>query len=85
MTGTVVAATARESILNFIDSIGENADFTDGSVTIAIIPFAEKAASPIEITVTVENGEINYTYKGEVYDSFTESEGLFNDSLKDIR
>ena len=81
--GSSRAATAKESILNFIDSIGENADFTDGSVTIAIIPFAAKAASPIEITVTVENGEINYTYGGEDYDSFTEPEGLFGDSLED--
>ena len=81
--GSSRAATAKESILNFIDSIGENADFPDGSVTIAIIPFAAKAASPIEITVTVESGEISYTYKGKVYDSFTESEGRFDDSLKD--
>ena len=54
---------AELSIQNFIGSIAGNTEFTDGSVTVAVIPFAEKAANPIEITITKESGETTYSYK----------------------
>ena len=61
---------AEESIQNFIKSIEGNTDFTDGSVTVAVIPFAEDAANPIEITITKESGETTYSYGGIDYTSF---------------
>ena len=61
---------AEESIQNFIKSIEGNTDFTDGSVTVAVIPFAEDAANPIEITITKESGETTYSYGGRDYTSF---------------
>ncbi|WP_301967566.1 VCBS domain-containing protein [uncultured Desulfovibrio sp.] len=61
---------AEESIQNFIKSIEGNTDFTDGSVTIAVIPFAEDAANPIEITITKVSGETTYSYGGRDYTSF---------------
>ena len=61
---------AEESIQNFIKSIEGNTDFTDGSVTVAVIPFAEDAANPIEITITKESGETTYSYESRDYKSF---------------
>ena len=61
---------AEESMQNFIKSIEGNTDFTDGSVTVAVIPFAEDAANPIEITITKESGETTYSYGGRDYTSF---------------
>ena len=61
---------AEESIQNFIKSIEGNTDFTDGSVTVAVIPFAEDAANPIEITITKESGETTYSYGSRDYTSF---------------
>ena len=58
---------AELSIQNFIGSIAGNTEFTDGSVTAAVIPFAEKAANPIEITITKESGETTYSYKDQTW------------------
>lgn len=61
---------AEQSIQNFITSIEGNTDFTDGSVTVAVIPFAEDAANPIEITITKVAGATTYSYEGRSYASF---------------
>ena len=61
---------AELSIQNFIESIAGNTEFTDGSVTVAVIPFAEKAANPIEITITKESGGTTYSYNNYTYTSF---------------
>ena len=61
---------AEQSIQNFITSIEGNTDFTDGSVTVAVIPFAEDAANPIEITITKVAGATTYSYEGISYASF---------------
>ncbi|MEQ2654844.1 VCBS domain-containing protein [Desulfovibrio piger] len=61
---------AEQSIQNFITSIEGNTDFTDGSVTVAVIPFAEDAANPIEITITKKAGATTYSYEGISYASF---------------
>ena len=61
---------AELSIQNFIGSIAGNTEFTDGSVTVAVIPFAEKAANPIEITITKESGGTTYSYNNHTYTSF---------------
>ena len=58
---------AELSIQNFIESIAGNTEFTDGSVTVAVIPFAEKAANPIEIKITKESGETTYSYKDKTW------------------
>ena len=34
-------------------------------MTVAVIPFAEKAANPIEITITKESGETTYSYQDQ--------------------
>ena len=53
------------SIQNFISSIESNSEFTEGSVNIAVIPFAKNAEQPIEITVTKKStGEITYKFNG---------------------
>ena len=56
---------AEKSIQNFIKSIESNSDFTDGSVTIAVIPFAERAGNSIEITVNRVDGKTSYSYGGQ--------------------
>ena len=58
---------AELSIQNFIESIAGNTEFTDGSVTVAVIPFAKKAANPIEIKITKESGETTYSYKDKTW------------------
>ena len=68
---------AEESIQNFIKSVEGNTDFTDGSVTVAVIPFAEDAANPIEITITKESGETTYSYGGRDYTSFEDFSNKF--------
>ena len=60
------------SIQNFIHSIEGNTDFTNGSVTVAVIPFAQRAGNPIEITISRVDGVTSYSYGGDDNLSFAE-------------
>ena len=63
---------AVESIQNFIHSIEGNTDFTNGSVTVAVIPFAQRAGNPIEITISRVDGVTSYSYGGDDNLSFAQ-------------
>ena len=73
------AEAARDSILNFIGGIADT-DFT-GSVTISIIPFAERAGDSIEISITKNAEGVTYRYNGWSYTSFEEGWNSLHDQL----
>ena len=75
---------ATQSIENFIENSIHDGDFV-GTVNLAVVPFASKAGSVIEVSITKDAQGERYTLGGKGYDNYADFSDAFETSLGNLK